>query len=144
MEKAKIRYEEMAAGKCAVWYPIKEEVLPAEVITSIDTLYIEGETVYVDCDSIMKMTKPGSSDQSEPGKPGRVTVKCPPSQVIHRTDTIKTTIIKENTAALRAKSLEAERYMAGAVAARTWAIIGWVLAILLAIGLVFSIKSKNR
>ena len=142
MEKAKAHYEEMAAGKCAVWYPVVENVSPAVVNTVIDTFYIEGETVYIDCDSVVQAAK-----GSEPGKSAtnmkRVPVKCPPNMTIHRVDSVKTVVTKVNTAEIRAKTLEAERYRSAATTSRTWAIIGWALAGLLAIGLIFSLKSRS-
>jgi len=129
MDKAHSRYELIAAGKCANWYPIKIDTVAGETkYLPGRPIEVPGPTVYVNCDSIK--ANPGNTNTS------KVPANCPPSTL--RVDTILRPyyITKENTAAK--KELEIKLQNSEKSSEKKGGII-WALAILFALSVIINI-----
>ena len=88
--KAAVAYPKIPAEYCANTFPVKDTILPGETISTFDTLYIEGENtrdtvMFQDFDTV------------------RVFItKTLPAKIITNTIHIRDTIIRENTAKVKA------------------------------------------
>lgn len=129
MDKAHNRYELIAAGKCANWYPVRIDTVAGETkyLPGIP-MEVPGPTVYVNCDSIK--ANPGNTNTS------KVPADCPPSTL--RVDTVFKPyyITKENTAAKRALELKLQKSEKSSETKNGFI---WALAILLALSVIINI-----
>lgn len=107
--QANPKHEEQAAQHCATWYPVKTftKTITKTVAGKPDTVTLQGETVYVDCNEAVKNALDEASKS-------HIAVKCPPTKVITKTETVYVhdTTVEENTAALRALQLQSSALQA--------------------------------
>lgn len=137
MDRAKSEHEEIAANKCALWYPIVTVDSVTKYITNIDTIFQEGETIWVECpDSLF--SKPVISNQKS-GK--AIPFKCPPAIIITQRDSIIVEKTKESTAKIRASNIERDKYK---TKASTWQVVGLVfICISFLLGIALWFKNKR-
>lgn len=84
--RAESKYPMTVAGVCEMIYPIKPSTR-IEKVTQTDTVY-SGDTMYMDCDSIVKAAADARMDGKVNGKAGNVNthrVPCPPPTVVTNT-----------------------------------------------------------
>ena len=139
IDRAHAEQEHVLASRCGSYYPIVIDTVAGETITIHHFDTIPGKIQYVNCDSIIALSK---TDPTVITK--FIQVKCP-DQIIQHDTTIKQIFItKENTAALRASNIERDKYKASANSARNWAVIGWALFIIVTIGLFIILTHKKK
>jgi hypothetical protein len=119
-------HPEAAAALCAQLYPVKE-MSTVVTQTRIDTQYLQGRPVYVDCDSAAARRKAGDTARLI------VAVPCPPPQLITRLVTKDSIVRVESTAALVAARDERQAAILQATELRSGR-NSWRLVALLLIG----------
>lgn len=89
------RHPRAAVAVCTQLFPVKENTR-VEVRTVTDTAYLPGSVVSVNCDSLLWYKE----------DPRVIRVPCPPQAVITKVITKDSTVVVENTAALKAAQAE--------------------------------------
>lgn len=137
LDRAKSEYEEIAANKCALWYPIVTVDSVTKHITKTDTIFQEGETIWIECPDSLLSTPVISNSKSPKAKP----FQCPPSLLIRQHDSTVTTYTKESNAKIRASNIERDKYKAST---SKWQAIGLVFICLsFILGLALWFKTKK-
>jgi len=134
-------HEDTAAGYCAVKYPVKTftKTVIKTVAGKPDTVTVAGETVYADCSEAVISALDEAARK-------HVAVKCPPTKVITKTETVYVhdTTVAENTSLARAwelkyyatagdlKTMTSERdgYKAASSKHLWWALWTWIAIVL--------------
>lgn len=100
LDKIHFKKEALTASKCSVWYPIKDSSFFS--MGSTDTQYIQGQTVYVNCDSLDMYGQPiyGVGITVHDTLVKRYKIPCPNTKVITVHDTIH--VLRENEAKVMA------------------------------------------
>lgn len=142
MDKAHSRYEIVAAGRCASWYPVRPDTVFGPVIIRRDTTREPGRILYANCDSLLAAKNTGRAPGSEPVPPGKLPMQCPDQLIVHDSVDRPVYITKVDSARTRAWELQAGKEKKRADNNLIWARIFEGLTALLAIGLFFTIKHK--
>jgi len=134
-------HEDTAAGYCAVKFPVKTftKTVIKTVAGKPDTVTVAGETVYADCSEAVISALDEAARK-------HVAVKCPPTKVITKTETVYVhdTTVAENTSLARAwelkyyatagdlKTMTSERdgYKAASSKHLWWALWTWIAIVL--------------
>lgn len=140
MDKAHSNYELLTANRCASWYPIKIDTVYGEAVVKRTVDTILGETIFINCDSLTASSKTNTGTVFNLQ---RIPVKCPPSVYIHDSIEKPVYIVKENTAALRAATLERDSFKKSLATWQTSALILGCLLILSFIGIWYSLKNRK-
>lgn len=137
-----IKFPGWLASICADKFKVSSDTF-RQYISVTDTIIQPGETIFVDCDSVLKSDTPrimGGAHLSTTLKMNKVSVKCPPSKIIHTRDTIKITINKENTARVDALKIENKGTASSLNSWRNAAFIFGVLFIVSLLIIFFTLK----
>lgn len=145
-------HTDSAASYCASRYPVKVETIINTVTKEGKPVIqqIPGETVYINCDSAIASAWDEASRK-------HIGVQCPPSKIIHTTDTVykEVTKVEENTAKvsylqqqLENQTKLSEKYKAGEDSNRKIAtregIALAALVIALIVSLYFHVKNSFK
>ena len=125
------------AAHCSNVYPIREWETVREKITPGATVYVPGDTVVVDCDSVIKHHTEKREKYSQVFRKNIHTVRvpCPPSSTRVDTFTRDVERVQENTAAIAACKAEVTEWKDSATRYRNgrnnWRIVGLSTSLLI-------------